>query len=75
MVDTNHLLPGGEEIPKTPERRLTPRPGVPSKKAQSWGAVISIVIIVEMIVTGAFYAWGKRITEQNYPGLAPAAVE
>lgn len=39
--------------------------GVPSPKAQSWGVVISIVIIVLMIVIGAFYSWGKRIAEQN----------
>jgi hypothetical protein len=40
-------------------------PGVPSPKQQQWGVVISIVIIVLMIVVGAFYAWGKRIAEQN----------
>ncbi len=39
--------------------------GNPSPKQQSWGALISIIIIVVMIVIGAFYAWGKRITEQN----------
>lgn len=41
------------------------QPGVPSAKAQSWGTVISIIVIVLMIVIGAFYAWGKRIAEQN----------
>jgi hypothetical protein len=40
-------------------------PGTPSPKAQSWGALISIVIIVLMIVVGAFYAWGKRIAEEQ----------
>lgn len=39
--------------------------GTPSPKAQSWGAVISIVVIVGMIVIGAFYAWGKRIAQEN----------
>ncbi len=39
--------------------------GVPSPQEQSWGAVISIIIIVLMIVIGAFYAWGKRIAEEN----------
>ncbi len=39
--------------------------GNPSPKQQSWGAVISIVVIVLMIVVGAFYAWGKRVNEQN----------
>ncbi len=39
--------------------------GVPSQKQQSWGAVISILIIVLMIVIGAFYTWGKRIAQEN----------
>ncbi|MFH1178710.1 MAG: hypothetical protein V1711_03260 [bacterium] len=40
---------------------------MPSQKAQSWGTLISIIIIVLMIIIGAFYAWGKRITEENIP--------
>lgn len=42
-----------------------PRAGVPSPKAQSWGAIISIIIIVLMIIIGAFYSWGKRIAQEN----------
>jgi len=41
--------------------------GTPSQKQQSWGVVISIVVIVFMIVTGAFYSWGKRIAEVSVP--------
>jgi len=49
--------------PITPTQSLLPSP-----KQQSWGALISIVVIVLMIVIGAFYAWGKRINETNqYP--------
>ena len=40
-------------------------PGIPSEKQQSWGVLISIVVIVLMIVIGAFYAWGKRIAQEN----------
>lgn len=40
-------------------------PGNPSQKQQSWGVVISIVVIVGMIVIGAFYAWGERIAEER----------
>ncbi|MFA5942356.1 MAG: hypothetical protein WC798_01650 [Candidatus Paceibacterota bacterium] len=40
---------------------------VPSRKAQSWGAFISIIVIVLMIIIGAFYAWGQRISESNLP--------
>ncbi|OGG48407.1 hypothetical protein A3G63_00150 [Candidatus Kaiserbacteria bacterium RIFCSPLOWO2_12_FULL_52_8] len=36
---------------------------MPTPKQQSWGAVISIVIIVLMIIVGAFYAWGKRVAQ------------
>lgn len=47
---------------------LTPPSQTPSTKQQSWGALISIVIIVLMIIVGAFYAWGKRIAQnQQYP--------
>ncbi|MFA6279013.1 MAG: hypothetical protein WC638_02925 [Candidatus Paceibacterota bacterium] len=46
------------------DEKLLP-PGVPSPKAQSWGAFISIVIIVLMIIIGAFYSWGKRVSQNN----------
>jgi len=42
-------------------------PGVPSPKQQQWGVVISIVIIVLMIIIGAFYAWGQRIAQNQVP--------
>ena len=48
------------------------QPGIPSPKAQQWGVVISIVIIVLMIVIGAFYSWGKRIAEEKALLTAPA---
>ena len=47
--------------------------GTPSPKAQSWGALISIVVIVLMIIIGAFYAWGKRIAETNVPPSTTSA--
>jgi hypothetical protein len=46
--------------------------GTPSPKAQSWGAIISIIIIVLMIIIGAFYAWGRRVAEQNVPAASSA---
>ena len=57
-MEEEKLLPLGEETV------VTPLPGIPSSKQQSWGVVISIVVIVLMVVVGAFYAWGKRV-EQN----------
>jgi len=47
--------------------------GVPSQKQQSWGVVISIVIIVLMIVIGAFYAWGQRIAQEKALLTPPVA--
>lgn len=47
-------------------------PKPPSAEQQSWGAVISIVVIVLMIIIGAFYSWGKRIAEQQPLGTVPA---
>ena len=60
-MDNEPLLPLGE----------TPKP-MPSPKQQSWGAVISIIIIVLMIIIGAFYSWGKRISQDQVPEI-PAA--
>ena len=31
----------------------------------SWGAIISITIILAMVIIGAFYSWGQRINEQR----------
>ncbi len=43
-------------------------PPVRSIEQQSWGTAIAIVIIVAMVVVGAFYAWGKRVAEERaYP--------
>jgi len=56
-MDNEKLLPPGEPTAQ--------KPGVPSSKAQQWGVVVSIVIIVLMIIVGAFYAWGQRIAEQD----------
>ncbi len=52
------------------EKRLPP--GVPSPKQQSWGVLISIVVIVLMITIGAFYAWGNRLAQEGQYS-APAA--
>lgn len=49
----------------TSENEKLIQTGMPSAKQQSWGAVISIVIIVLMVVIGAFYAWGERIAQIN----------
>ena len=46
----------------------TTLPNPPSAKQQSWGAVLSIIIIVLMIIVGAYYSWSKRTAQQNTMG-------
>ena len=57
-MEEEKLLPPGE---------ATPIPGMPSSKQQQWGVLISIVIIVLMVIVGAFYAWGQRLAQNQYP--------
>lgn len=47
------------------ENESTAPLGTPSKKQQQWGLLISIVVIVLMIVIGAFYSWDNRVKEQQ----------
>ncbi len=60
--------------PTTISSNNTTPSGMPSRKAQSWGAIISIVIIVLMVIIGAFYSWGNRIAQENAFN-APATVQ
>jgi len=57
-MEPEKLLPVGEPALQV---------GVPSVQQQQWGVVISIAIIVLMVVIGAFYAWGERISQNQYP--------
>ena len=51
--------------PPATERTATPALPPRTPKQQSWGTIISLLIIVAMIVVGAFYAWGKRIAAEQ----------
>lgn len=51
--------------PPTPPAFGGPMIKPPTAAQQSWGTIISIVIIVLMITIGAFYSWGKRIAEER----------
>ena len=35
------------------------------RRNASWGAIISITIILAMVIVGAFYAWGERISQEK----------
>jgi hypothetical protein len=48
------------------EKTPTPTPKKQTvHKNASWGAIISIVIILVMVIVGAFYAWGQRIDQDR----------
>lgn len=50
---------------------IAPESSAPVRKNTSWGAIIAILLILAMVVVGAFYAWGKRVAEQ--PGYTASA--
>ena len=43
----------------------TPEPKESVHRNASWGAIISITIILTMVIVGAFYSWGQRISEER----------
>ncbi len=63
-------LPPDNEVAAVFGTRL---PEPPTIEQQSWGALISIIVIVLMIVLGAFYSWGKRVSELPVYPSEPAA--
>jgi len=40
-----------------------------SPEQNSWGALIAIVVIMAIVVVGAFYAWGKRVAQEQRAAL------
>ena len=41
----------------------------------SVGSVLSIILIVALLVVGAFYVWGQRIAEQRANQYVPAVAQ
>ncbi|HUY62256.1 MAG TPA: hypothetical protein VMV50_00465 [Candidatus Paceibacterota bacterium] len=64
MAERDAVAPVSGDLPETP---------LPSPARQAWGVVISIVIIMLMIIIGAFYAWGKRVAQGQYPATASSS--
>ncbi|HEV7121276.1 MAG TPA: hypothetical protein VGN56_00460 [Candidatus Paceibacterota bacterium] len=46
---------------------------IAKQKQASWGAIVIIVLILAMIVVGAFYAWGKRVAQTQQPATVSGA--
>lgn len=45
-----------------PDTAPQPAPEAP-KPAPSYGGILAIVLVLALIVVGAFYVWGERISE------------
>ena len=43
----------------------TPESVASVPKKRSFGGILAIVLILVLIIIGAFYAWGERIAEQD----------
>ena len=41
----------------------------------SFGSVLAIILIVILLVIGAFYVWGQRLSEQRANEFVPAVAQ
>ncbi|MEK7601914.1 MAG: hypothetical protein AAB472_00280 [Patescibacteria group bacterium] len=41
----------------------------------STGSVLAILLIVFLLIVGAFYVWGQRLAEQQARNTVPTAVQ
>lgn len=69
VVDTALHTPNETPIPV-----IAPAPSTfeDSRKSGSTGSVIAILLIVVLLVIGAFYVWGQRLSEQRANQAVPA---
>ena len=48
-------------------------PFTPDKKNASYGALLSIVLILAIVIVGAFYVAGERVKQNATPIVLPTA--
>lgn len=58
-------VPKTPELPKNPEKLLT------APHHTSWGAALGIVIILILLVVGALYFWGAKLTREDEASALP----
>lgn len=51
--------------PVTEPTNLSSAPAVSPKEKSSVGALVTLIIVVAVIVIGAFYVWGERVAEDR----------
>jgi len=66
-MDTAPHNPSDVSIPV-----IAPAPVDDPGSRGSAGSVVAILLIVFLLVVGAFYVWGQRLTEQHSGQYAPA---
>jgi hypothetical protein len=49
------------------------QPFVPTKKNASYGALLSIALILAIVIVGAFYVAGQRVKQNATPIVLPEA--
>ena len=60
-----------ENVPEQNTDQTTPAaPTSEAGKTASYGPMLGIVLIVAVLVIGAFYVWGQRLSE-NQPVMVP----
>jgi hypothetical protein len=68
-MDTPITTPVNTVPPASEASPVASAPAMPPVKAEkkSWGPMIAIILILAFIIVGAFYAWGKRIANDQQP--------
>lgn len=62
-----NTVPKTPELPKSPEKLLT------APHHTSWGAALGIVIILILLVVGALYFWGAKLTREDAASALPTS--
>ncbi len=54
---------------------VAPASDEPTHRMGSAGSVLAVLLIVFLLVVGAFYVWGQRISERNAEEVVPAIAQ
>ncbi|MDB5237598.1 MAG: hypothetical protein JWL88_700 [Parcubacteria group bacterium] len=72
-MDTPTPAPVTNEPVAVPITETRSPEALAKERSASWGAIIIIVLILAMVIVGAFYAWGKRIAQTQPPVTSGAS--
>jgi hypothetical protein len=82
---TNPIIPGNTPTPSTLPNQEIPRTepetvSLPPSEPKSSGPIIGIIVVILLLVGGAFYVWQTKLSNQTPPPLpetdqATAALE